>query len=318
MYSPISFSWPLLLLALVIVPFLVLAYVFVQRRRNAYAIRFTNLDLLESVVPQRPGFRRHLPAALFLIGIAAVLLSLARPNAVVALPRNEAAVMLVIDVSGSMVANDLKPTRMAAAQRAALSFVDALPEDAQIGVVAFSSDANVVAPLTYDHDTVKRAINRLSANGGTAIGDGLNAALDQLKNVASDDSGERPPMRVVLLSDGQSNLGTPPIQAAQRASREGVEVDTVGIGVRGARVLINGRQDVGLDESTLQQVAQAAGGNYYYADDSKNLETIYQNLGSQVRWVWEHTEITPLVSALGVIFLLGASVFSLRWFQRLA
>lgn len=312
-----SFDWPYLLLSLILVPLLIGGYLLMQRRRNAYAVRFTNLELLETVVPRRPGIRRHLPAALFLVGISALLVSLARPNAVVALPRNQSAVVLVVDVSTSMTANDLQPTRLAASQRAALSFVDALPADSQVGVVAFSSGASVVAPISNDREAARQAINRLIANGGTAIGDGLNVALDQLAAIAPDESGDRPPFKVVLMSDGQSNAGMPPLQAAQRASQEGVQVDTVGIGVRGANPTIGNRQSVSLDEATLQQVATATSGTYYYAEDAQSLEAIYRNLGSQIRWVWEHTEITALVSAAGIFFLLSGSLLSLRWFQRL-
>lgn len=316
-----TFEWPTLLLALGLVPIFCVLYVLAQRRRRAYAVRFTNLALLASVVPRGPGLRRHVPPLLFLLGLAAVLASLARPSAVINVPKDQAAVMLVMDVSGSMAASDLKPSRLEAAKEAAGAFIDALPDNARVGVVAFSSGAGVRVPLTQDGDAVKRAIQGLTPNGGTAIGDGLRTAVEQLARRPAGPDGQAPPAMVVLLSDGQATEGyTPPADAAAQAQQAGIKVHTVGIGQRGTqtRVTVNGRssQLVGLDEATLNRIADTTGGRYFYARESGQLEQIYADLGSQVTWVQERTEITAVLSGLGAVVLSLGGLLSLRWFQQ--
>jgi Ca-activated chloride channel family protein len=306
-----TFAWPTALLALLLLPLCAAIYVLMQRRRRAYAVRFTNLSLLSAVVGKSPGLRRHLPPVLFLIGLAALLLSLARPTMVLAVPRSGADVMLVIDVSGSMAASDLQPTRLGAATSAARQFIESLPDGAQVGVVSFSQGASVVAPLTSDRLRAEDALASLTPEGGTAIGDGLSAALSQLAQRPAGDPG-----LVVLLSDGENNLGQAPMSVATRAQQQNVQVDTVGIGQRGAQTYIN-RQPVGLDESTLKAIANTTGGQYFYAGDSNQLSEIYTQLGSQISWVPQRTEVTALVSGLGAAFFLAAGALALRWFGRL-
>jgi Ca-activated chloride channel family protein len=311
-----TFEWPLMLFGFGLLPLLAAAYWLAQRRRRAYALRFTNLELLRSVAGPRPGLRRHIPPLIFLCGLAALLLSLARPNAVIAVPRDQAAVMLVLDISGSMTADDMSPNRMESARAAALAFVDSLPEDAQLGLVSFSSQAALRAPLSHDRVQAERAIRELQPGGGTAIGDGLSLALDQIASLAPGADGTAPPARVVLLSDGESEAGAPPTEAAARARAEGVQVDTVGIGQRG-QVTYVGDQPVRLDEATLQAIAQQTGGSYYYAAEGQELERIYENLGSQIAWVEEHTEVTAAVAGFATLLMLLAGLLSLRWFQQL-
>lgn len=312
-----SFEWPTLLLGLGLVPIMAALYLVNQRRRRAYAVRFTNLALLSQVVGRGPGIRRHVPPLLFLFGLGALLVSLARPNAVIAVPRDQATVMLVLDVSGSMTADDLRPNRMEAAKQAARAFVEALPDTTQLGVIQFSQTAGVAAPLTRDHEAAARAIDGLRANGGTAIGDGLDLALDQLAQRPAAESGQQAPGLVVLLSDGASSSGRSPEDAAARADQEGIRVHTIGVGQRGAATRINGRIPVTLDEATLRAIAERTGGEYFYAAESSELERVYADLGSQVAWVEERTEVTALVSALGTAFVTVAGLLSLRWFQQL-
>ena len=312
-----EFQWPLLLLSLGIVPLLIAGYVAAQRRRRAYAVRFTNLALLRDVVGAGPGRRRHIPPALFLLGLAALLVSLARPTAVIAVPRDQSAVVLVMDTSGSMSADDLDPNRMEAAKEAAAGFVERLPRGMQVGLVGFNQEAIVRASITDDHDDVRRAIEAMRADGGTAIGDGLDAALDQLAQRPADPQGQRPPGMVVLLSDGASNAGQQPSSAAARASGEGVQVHTVGIGDRDETPLIGGRQPARLDEATLENIAEQTGGRYYYAEAAGELEDVYERIGSQVSWVEERTEVTAFASALGAACLMVAGFLSLRWFGQL-
>jgi Ca-activated chloride channel family protein len=322
-----TFEWPLLLWSLVLVPVLLLVYVLAQRRRRAFAVRFTNLALLKEVVGRRPGLRRHIPPLLFLLGIGALLISLARPSAVVAVPRDEASVMLVIDVSGSMTASDLRPSRMEAARQAARSFVEALPANTKVGMVSFSTRARLEAPLTRDHAAVLSAIPGLNAEGGTAIGDGLGLALDVLRRGGADGTtassggsganASEAPGTVVLLSDGASSAGQPPEQAARRANEAGVVVHAVGVGQRNSGARVNGRTPTELDERTLQEIARTTGGEYFYAAESGDLQRIYASIGSRVTWNEEKTEVTALMSALGTFLLVSAGLFSLRWLNGL-
>jgi Ca-activated chloride channel homolog len=313
----VSFAWPLALLALVLVPVLIALYAWVQRRRRRYVVRFTNVALLRDVVGRSPGYRRHLPAALFLLGLAALLVSLARPSMVLAVPRNEASVMLVIDVSGSMSAADLQPTRLGAAKQAAKTLVGDLPQGVQVGLVSFSDTASLNAPLSDNSATVLQALDSLHAVGGTAIGDGLSLALDQLAQRPTDVQGNRPPAIVILLSDGESNAGQPPAVVVARAQQLGVTVDTVGIGQRGVTTVLNRQVRVGLDEATLQNIAETTGGQYFYAGDATQLQQVYSKLGSMIEWVPEPTEITALVTGLGAALLTVAGLFSMGWFGRL-
>ena len=325
-----TFEWPLLLWSLAVIPILFGLYVLAQRRRRAYAVRFTNLALLKEVVGRRPGFRRHLPPLLFLLGLGALLVSLARPNAVIATPRDEASVVLVLDVSGSMAATDIRPSRMEAARQAAHTFVQALPADTRVGVVSFSTRAQVASPLTRDREAVQAAIRTLQADGGTAIGEGLAMGLDVLRRgaagqeaagatAAPDNNAPAGQMvgTVVLLSDGATSGGEPPAQAAARASEAGVVVHTVGMGTRDANVRVRNGARAGLDEQTLQEIARSTGGEYFYAAQSVDLESIYSSIGSQVSWKEEKTEVTALVSAAGTLLLISAGLFSLRWLHGL-
>lgn len=310
-----TFEWPLLLWSLVLLPVLGGLYLMAQRRRRAYAVRFTNLALLRQVAGRGPGIRRHLPPLLFLLGLAALLVSLARPQAIVQVPRDQSTIMLVMDVSGSMMADDLAPTRMAAAQQAAQGFVDQLPPNFQVGLVNFNSDAQVMMPLTHNHDNVQRAIGQLRAQGGTAIGEGLHLALDQLAQRPVNEQGQRPPGMVVMLSDGQSQVGRLPEDAAARAQEEDIRVYTVGVGQRGAQVYVQGRL-VELDERSLEEVASQTGGSYFYAAEAGVLQNIYADLGSQISWIEERTEVTAFASALGAVLLMIGGLLSLWWFQQ--
>ncbi len=312
-----SFQWPWLLLTLALIPIVFGLYLLAQWRRRQYTVRFTNLALLGSVVGRRPGIRRHIPAFFFLAGLTTLLVSLARPEAVIRVPKDQTAVMLVMDVSGSMQADDLKPTRMEAAKNAAHALVDSLPDQMLVGLVSFNAAPSVNAPLARDHTIMHRGINSLYANGGTAIGEGLNMALDQLAQRPANDKGERANGVVVLLSDGANSAGRAPAQIAQRAKDEGIRVYTIGIGERGSRATLRTGQRVDLDETTLQAIAQTADGEYFYAADANDLEKIYSDLGSQVSWTEERTEVTALFSAAGTVLMLLAGLFSLWWFARL-
>jgi Ca-activated chloride channel family protein len=314
------FQWPLLLFSLGIIPVLVVIYILAQRRRRAYTIRFTNLALLRSVAGPSPGWRRHIPPLFFLLAFIVLLTSLARPMAVISLPRDQAMVLLVIDTSGSMDARDMPPDRLQAAKQAARAFVEALPQHIQVGLITFSSTVRVRTPPTLDHQEVVRYLNILHAEGSTAIGDALNTALDQIAEQLRKThmkKEDQPPATVVLLSDGVNSLGSSPLAAAMRARDEKVRVNTIGIGRRGASPMVNGVAGIELDERTLQQVATMTGGKYFYAEETRALQQIYTELSTRVSWTQEQTEVTALVSAVGTLLLLIGGMLSLFWFQRL-
>lgn len=311
-----TFQFPQMLFALALAPLLLVLYSLAQRRRRAYAVRFTNLALLQEVMGRGPGIRRHIPPLLYLLGVAAMLFSLARPEAGVAVPREQAAVILAMDISGSMSATDLEPSRMEAAKQAAQAFVDGLPDDTQVGLVSFRESAAVSVPLTREHHLVERGIDRLRADGGTAIGDALFQSLDQLALREEGADTQPSPALVVLLSDGESNQGRSPIDGASRASAVGIPVYTVGIGQRDQSTTIASGQTVGLDEETLQAVAEMTSGQYFYAAETEELTQIYADLSSRIAWVNESTEITAYVAGLGTLLFLIGGVLSLRWFQQ--
>src|ERR1700704_3622536 len=280
-----SFLNPVWLPILVVVPVLALIYILAQRRRSVYAVRFTNLDLLASVVGKGPGFRRHVPTALFLLGLTGLVVPAADPVLNLEVARNRASVMLVIDVSGSMDATDVFPTRLLAARNAARAVLNQLPPNAEVGLVSFNTKATLQSPLSTNHDSVMSALDNLRANGGTAIGEGITAALDELaRSVATTPEASRPPALIVLLTDGSNNAGIDPQAAADNARAASVPVVTVGIGQRDKPTFIHGQQVDAVDEAVLQGIATSTGGKYYYAQASGQLSTIYSSLGSSFGW----------------------------------
>lgn len=310
-----SFQYPLLLLALLALPLLVGLYVLNQRRRQAYAIRFTNLALMGQVMGRQPGFRRHLPAALFLLGFTGLLLAMARPTAAVAVPKEKATVMLTVDVSGSMAATDVQPTRIEAARQAGRALINELPGQARVGLVSFNAQASVVAPLTRDHQAVQDALQSLQPGGGTAIGDALELSVQQL--VQNRTGGAKSPEMIVLLTDGTSNTGVPPADGAAQAKAAGIPVETIGIGQRGKTTFLGGRPIDGVDEQALQSISDSTGGHYFYAAEAGVLQNIFGSLGSAFGWTTEKVELTIPALALGTVILLGGGLLSLRWFRLL-
>jgi Ca-activated chloride channel homolog len=310
-----SFQYPLLLLALLALPLLVGLYVLNQRRRQAYAIRFTNLALMGQVMGRQPGFRRHLPAALFLLGFTGLLLAMARPTAAVAVPKEKATVMLTVDVSGSMAATDVQPTRIEAARQAGRALINELPGQARVGLVSFNAQASVVAPLTRDHQSVQDALQSLQPGGGTAIGDALELSVQQL--VQNRTGGAKSPEMIVLLTDGTSNTGVPPADGAAQAKAAGIPVETIGIGQRGKTTFLGGRPIDGVDEQALQSISDSTGGHYFYAAEAGVLQNIFGSLGSAFGWTTEMVELTIPALALGTVILLGGGLLSLRWFRLL-
>lgn len=321
-----TFAWPLALIGLALVPLALAAYVLLQRRRMKYAVRFTNLDLLANVVERSPRWRRHVPPALFLLALALLLVGVARPQAVVKTPQEQATVVLAMDVSTSMEATDVEPSRLAAAQRAADRFLDEVPEDLRVGLVTFSSEAHVAVPPTPDAEQVREALAYLQADGGTAIGDAIAVASD-LRNdertLAAERDDDGPPLVVLLLSDGEPSPETlDPLQAAQDAAASGVRVYTVALGTDEGTVTLTdgfGNTDVvpvPPDRETLQEVAEITGGEFFEAPSEATLERVYADLGSEIGYTEEERDITFAFAAGGAVFLLAAAGLSLAWFNR--
>ncbi|MBI2864800.1 MAG: VWA domain-containing protein [Chloroflexi bacterium] len=336
-----SFLWIEMLWGVLVVPVLVLAYVLLQRRRRRYVVRYASLSLVREALGRGPGIRRHVPPAFFLAGLATMIFALARPAATVVLPSQEGTVILTVDVSGSMRAEDLKPNRLEAAKAAARRFVEKQPRNVRIGVVSFSNSAAVVQAPTTDREAVLAAINRLSTQRSTAIGSGILTSLEAIfeqpvagptpfsRGVLGQPEpaatptpvarGAYSPALVVLLSDGQSNTGIQPLQAAREASNRGVRVYTVGVGSPEGTILsFEGRaMRVRLDEETLKHVADETGGSYFRADSEENLREIYENLSTRLVFKPEETELTAGFTGFAVVLMLVAGTLSLLWFNRL-
>jgi Ca-activated chloride channel family protein len=314
----VTFGQPLFLLALVAVPLLAAGYLLAQQRRRRYTLRFTDLPLLGSVAARGPGLRRHVPPAVFLFGLGGLLLGLAGPVLNLEVARNNSSVMLVIDVSGSMAATDVQPTRLDAARSAARTLIDKLPANTRIGLISFNGSATVNAALSDDRQSVAAALDGLQPGGSTAIGDALSLAVGQLAPGPAPASGvRRQPAMIVLLTDGASNRGVDPLTAANRARAAGIQVMTVGIGVRNGTVLVHGQDVGGVDEQTLQSIATATGGKYFYAEAAGQLNQIYNTLGSQFGWQFLRLDITLPTLLIGVLAVLVAAGISLLWFRVL-
>ncbi len=336
--------WPGALWALVLVPLLVLLYVLSQRRRRKYAVRYASLTLVRDALGRGPGIRRHIPPALLILAIASMLVALARPQSVVTLPSEEGTVILAMDVSGSMQAEDVRPNRMEAAKSAAMTFVDKQSASARIGVVSFSDNAAIVQAPTDDKEAVKAAISRLRPQRGTAIGRGILTSLEAIfensdlefpVQPAQPAPGQRPPpplprstpvpqgyfapATIVLLTDGENNVFPPPLSVVQEAVDRGIRIYTIGLGSPEGTILrIQGRQiRTRLDEATLRQIAELTKAQYYLASNEAELEKVYSNLTTAIVLRTEKTEITFAFTALAAALSVLAAALSLLWFQRL-
>lgn len=341
-----TFASPELLIAFVLVPLAVAAYLFVQRRRARYAVAFTNVDLLANLVPRTPAWRRHVPPALYLAAIGALVLALARPSMTMAVPREEATIILTMDVSGSMRATDVEPSRLAAAQKAASDFVDRLPASFQVGLVAFSTAPRVVVSPTTDRVAIHQALDSLVAVGGTALGDAISVSLDAADVATaagptatpspdpsasgnpsaspSPSASDEPPLvAMVLLSDGANSTGAiEPLDAAERAAVAGVPVYTIALGTQAGVVEVPNDEgqlqtlEVPPDTETLAAIAETTGARFFDAPTAEDLAQIYDNLGSKVGFTEEQQEVTQLFAAAGLLFVLVGAGFAAHWFNR--
>lgn len=338
-----SFIWPAMFILLLFIPVCVVLYLRLQRRRQRLAANYGRLGLGQPAADRRLGARRHIPIIFFLSGLTILIVALARPQTVVSLPRIEGTVILAFDVSGSMAADDLKPTRIAAAKAAARDFVEQQPPDVQIGVVSFSESGFSVQAPTNDQGVVLAAINRLSPQRGTSLAYGILTSLKAIQtaearekpqfysNLTPTPEGEPAPTPtpvppgthtssvIVLLTDGENNTSPDPLVAAQTAADQGVRIYTIGLGSAAGSILhieglsIRSR----LNEELLQQIAQITAGSYYTAATEQDLQAIYHNLNPQLVIKPEKTEVTALLAGAGILVLLIGGVLSLVWFSRL-
>jgi Ca-activated chloride channel family protein len=349
-----SFLWPDSLWLLLAVPLLVGLYVVVLRRRKKLALRYASLSMVREAIGVGQRARRHVPPILFLIGLTLMIVAMARPTAVVTLPTQHETIILAMDVSGSMRAVDVQPTRLAAAQEAARAFINDQPHNVKIGVVSFAGTAAVVQAPTENREDLIAAIDRFQLQRATAIGSGILVSLkaifpdvefdlrasnprvqtsDTGKGLSLDNKAKGPPKdnekpvapgsyqsaAIILLTDGQTTTGPDPVEAARMAADRGVRVYTVGIGtVQGEIIGWEGwSMRVRLDEDTLKTIANITRGEYFYAGTATDLKKVYQGMNSKMVLQKQQSEITALFVAAAAVFVLLGAGFSLAWFNRL-
>ncbi|HRO82100.1 VWA domain-containing protein [Alicycliphilus denitrificans] len=344
------FLWPTLLWLLLVLPLLVLLYLWLLRRRKAAAVPYPGLALVRQALGPGHGWRRHVPPLLFLLGLAALLVAAARPLAVLQLPSQQQTIILAMDVSGSMRATDVQPDRLTAAQNAAKAFIKDLPRHVRVGVVAFAGTAQLAQLPTQSHEDLLKAIDSFQLQRGTATGNGIMMALATLFPDAGIDIaalGGRQSMRVrpidevsradpakkpftpvapgsyrsaaiIMLTDGQRTTGVDPLEAAQWAADRGVRVYTVGVGtVQGELIGFEGwSMRVRLDEDTLKAVALRTNAEYFHAATAQDLRKVYETLSSRLTVEKKETEVSALLALAGAALMLLAAGLSVWWFGR--
>ena len=333
-----SFLWPVMLLVLLLLPVFLGLYILLFVRRQRAAARYARLGLVQPAQGFGFAIRRHIPTVFFLLALAILAVALARPQAVISVPRVVGTVVLAFDVSGSMGADDLKPTRMEAAKAAAQDFVAKQPRTVQIGVVAFSDSGISVQAPTNDRDVILAAIKRLTPERGTSLANGILASLKTIADVNSPATrfytnltpaptpsptpvpkGTYTPGMIVLLTDGENNENPDPLEAAQAAADRGVRIYTIGIGsVTGTDLKIGGfTVHTQLDEDGLKQISDLTDGAYYNAANAEDLHKIYDSINTQLVVKAEETEVTSVLAGVGILMMLVGAAFSLLWSGRL-
>ena len=317
-----SFQSPWVLAALVLVPVAFALYVRSERGNRPRRDAFVAPALAPAVAPLRPGWRRHAPVALQGLALTALVVALARPEATRAVPVEQATVVVATDRSGSMLADDVAPTRLVAAREAAAKFLDAVPDDLRVGAIAFNHETTVLQSPTDDHEAVRAALESVTAAGSTATGDALQAALDLIESSKAPGSARRAPSAVVLLSDGKSVRGVDVMTVAARAKEAGVPVYTVALGTAAGTIESTTpsggtvRSPVPPDRRTLARVAEATGGEAFAIEDASELDRVYERLGSQLATEEREVEMTGLVAGGALLLLVSGVAASLRWFGR--
>jgi Ca-activated chloride channel family protein len=322
-----TFREPAVLLGLALLPVAMLAYAAMQSRRRREAAAFGDPALMSGVVTARPGWRRHLPAALLLLALAALILAIARPQRSVAAPQRAATVVLVNDVSGSMRADDVEPDRLTAAIESAKVLVDKTPDNFRLGLVTFSDYAQQVVSPTTDRGAVNGALERMDADGGTAMGDGLARALQaaQTPVPTQDGKGTRKlPAIMVLLSDGKNTLGVnDPLEIARQAKAAKIPIYAIALGTDEGEVVQQDpfgfvqRIPVPPDKETLRDIARTTGGRFFEAVSADDAESIYGRIGTRLTSRPEQREVTVAFAGGAFVLLLAGGALSLVWFGRL-
>ena len=343
-----SFLWPHMLWAMAAVPALVLLYWWILKRRRKSAVRLASVAIARQAAGKGPGWRRHVPPMLMLLSLATLLFTLSRPTATITLPLAERTIILAMDVSGSMRAEDVKPNRLVASQEAAKAFIADLPREVRVGVVSFAGTAAVVQAPTFSRDDVIAAIDRFQLQRGTATGSGIILSLATLfpddgieiqhvtgqknfpdnRSIAKKDAKPFQPVpagsynsaAIIMLTDGQRTTGPDPLDAAKMAAERGIRVYTVGIGTTQGEVIgFEGwSMRVKLDEETLKNISVLTHGEYFYAGTAEDLKKVYESLSSRMVVERKETEITALFAGLGALLALAAATLSLWWFGRVA
>lgn len=315
-----SFAAPLVLLGLLLVPALIYAYLRQQRRRTAAVAAFTSARLATSAMPRRPGFRRHVAMAAFGLALLVLIVAAARPQAKVSAPVKRSSVMLLIDTSGSMASTDVAPTRLDAVRSAANRFLDRVPSQVSVGLMAFTKTPTVTVAPTSDRETLRSDLAHLRPGGGTAIGTALQSTLRILTGMPA---AKRPPAAIVLLSDGTSDAGIDQLTQAREAGRLHVPIYTVSLGTTSGTITVpNGHGGTAVHQATpdpqaLAQIAQASGGHAYTAASAGNLSAVYDHLGVQLGRRTVKQEITASFAGVGLALLLVGCALTLRWLRRL-
>lgn len=333
-----KFQWPSAFLLLGLLPLMVAVFFWMQRRRRRYAVRYSSLSLVRQAIPAQSRLRRYLPLALFLLALASLVIGLARPTTVINVPAGRATVMLALDVSRSMLSNDILPSRLDAAKAAALSFIKRQQANNQIGIVAFAAFAQLVQPPTTETEELELAIANLTTGRGTAVGSGILTAIDTIaeynQNVAASTRGAAAeaqitpvpkgnyvPDIVVLLTDGRTNQGIDPLEAAQEAADRGVRVYTIGFGTNRG---VSGQGDYfgygggggwgrGIDEQSLKTIADMTGGKYYTASSAGELQKVFASLPTYLITRQVTSEISFVFAAVGALLVLSAVLLSQLW-----
>lgn len=320
--SNLTFASPERLLLLLGVAALAVAYVWVQRNRRRYEARFADEKLIAGVMPRRPGWRRHLPASVMILAMAAMTTGFARPSADVKVPRENATVVVALDTSGSMRATDVSPSRLEEAKAAAEQFVSGLPAGFAVGLVSFNTNASIVSAPTLDHASVVTAIEGLQLGGGTAIGDALSASAAAAKAVTvaanATASTTAAPVHIVLLSDGSNTVGSTVAEGITAVSAAGYPVSTIAYGTQDGTVVVGDREiRVPVDSATLAGIAEDTGGTAYQALSGSQLKDVYADITQDVGTKTVHRDITLRLVALSLLTAFaaaGASVVGLRVF----
>ncbi|MCB0972382.1 MAG: VWA domain-containing protein [Acidimicrobiales bacterium] len=305
---------------LVLVAALGATYLVTQARRRTYAVRFTNLALLDSVAPKRPGVRRHLPAVLLLLALAGMVGAFAKPARDERVPRERATIILAIDTSLSMEATDVEPSRLVAAQEAAKSFIEILPPRLNVGLVTFNGAAVVKVAPTQDREEVLAAIDQLRLGERTAIGEAIYASLEAIRNAPQGEDGEKVPARIVLMSDGETTSGRPDQQAAAEAKKQDVPISTISFGTPNGTIELpdqEGPISVAVNPDALAKIANETGGTAFEAATEEQLKAVYDDIGSSVGYTTELRDISGTFVGASLVVLFLAAALSQLWFSRL-